>query len=120
VKIPRLIGKKNSMLNLIRDGTGCNLFVGRNGRIWVKGENIARAQEVILKIEKEAHTPGLTERIVNMLKENGKGLVQKSALQEVAEEVTPDAAEKQTAAEVTEQIAEQDEVPEKTEGEING
>jgi len=67
VKVPRVIGKKNSMLDLIREKTGSNVFVGRNGRIWIKGGSIAKAEEAIFRIEREAHTTGLTERITKML-----------------------------------------------------
>lgn len=67
VKIPRVIGKKNSMLQMIRDKTKTDLFVGRNGRIWLKGGDIAKAEKAVQKIEKEAHTHGLTERIKEFL-----------------------------------------------------
>ncbi len=69
VKIPRVIGKKNSMLNLIREKTGSEILVGRNGRVWIKGGDIAKAEEAIFRIEREAHTTGLTERITKMLEE---------------------------------------------------
>lgn len=67
VKIPRVIGKKGSMLAMIKDATKCDVVVGRNGRIWLKGGNLAVAQAAILKIEDEAHTPGLTDRIKGFL-----------------------------------------------------
>lgn len=67
VKIPRVIGKKNSMLNLLKEKTGCEIFIGRNGRIWLRGKNPAKAEEAILRIEKEAHISGLTERITKFL-----------------------------------------------------
>src|SRR3989338_6448890 len=34
VKIPRVIGREGSMLNILKEGTGSNLIVGKNGRIW--------------------------------------------------------------------------------------
>ena len=68
-KIPRVIGKKNSMLDLIRDATKSEIFVGKNGRIWIRGGNSALAARTILKVEKEAHTTGLTERISDFLKQ---------------------------------------------------
>ncbi len=67
VKVPRIIGKNNSMINLIKEKTGSEIIVGRNGRIWIKGGDVAKAEEAILKIEKEAHTLGLTERITKLL-----------------------------------------------------
>jgi len=68
VKVPRVIGKKNSMVNMIIDSTKSEVQVGRNGRIWIKGGNSALAAMAILKIETEAHTSGLTDRINAFLK----------------------------------------------------
>ena len=66
-KIPRIIGKAGSMINLIKTKTKCDIFTGQNGVIWLKGEDKAKAIETILTIEKESHTLGLTERIEKML-----------------------------------------------------
>ncbi len=68
VKVPRVIGKKNSMVMLITEKTKTDIYVGRNGRIWLKGGDIDKAKKAILKIEKEAHTDGLTDRITEFLK----------------------------------------------------
>ena len=68
-KVPRVIGKKNSMLDMIRDATRSEVFVGKNGRVWIKGGNSVLAARTVLKVEKEAHTTGLTERISAFLKE---------------------------------------------------
>ena len=68
VKIPRVIGKKNSMVMLIKEKTNTDIYVGRNGRIWLKGGDMDKARRAILKIEKEAHTDGLTDRITEFLK----------------------------------------------------
>ncbi len=65
-KIPRVIGKRGSMIKLLKDHTKCNIFVTQNGRIWIHGPNEDYEHilvEAILKIEKEAHTSGLTDRI---------------------------------------------------------
>lgn len=62
-RVLRVIGKNNSMLNLLREKTKAFIVVGRNGRIWLKGGDAAKAEQAILKIEKEAHTSGLTERM---------------------------------------------------------
>lgn len=66
-KIPRIIGKGNTMVKQITDGTGTSIIIGLNGLIWLKGGDIDLATAVILKIEEEAHTSGLTERIKSML-----------------------------------------------------
>ena len=37
-KVPRVIGKEGSMINLIKDSTKTEINVGQNGFIWLKGE----------------------------------------------------------------------------------
>ncbi len=66
-KIPRIIGKANTMVKQITDSTGTSFVIGLNGIIWLKGGNIDLATAAIIKIEQEAHTSGLTERIKAML-----------------------------------------------------
>lgn len=66
-KVPRIIGRGNTMIKELSEGTGCSITVGNNGVIWLKGGNIDLATKAILKIEEEAHTAGLTERIKEML-----------------------------------------------------
>jgi len=68
-KIPRIIGKAGSMVTLIKSKTGCDIYTGQNGLVWIRGENKAKAIEAILTIEKESHTIGLTEKIEKMLGE---------------------------------------------------
>lgn len=70
-KVPRLIGKKGSMINMIKDQTRCEVVVGQNGVVWVKGkpEMERVVQKVVKTIEEEAHTSGLTDRIRDMLVE---------------------------------------------------
>jgi exosome complex component RRP4 len=68
-KVPRLIGKKGSMINMIKNETHCDIIVGQNGVVWVKGDPMMErvAEKVINMIEKQAHTSGLTDRVRNML-----------------------------------------------------
>ena len=70
VKVPRLIGKKNSMITMIADATLCQIVVGRNGYIFIshKGDH-ALAVDAIRMIEREAHTTGLTDRVGAYIKE---------------------------------------------------
>jgi exosome complex component RRP4 len=73
MKVPRVIGKKNSMIDTIIEHTKSEIMVGRNGRIWIKGGNSSLAVRAILMIEREAHTTGLTDRVAAFLKaEAGK------------------------------------------------
>ena len=67
-KVPRLIGRGGSMINLIKSKTNCIIYTGQNGVVWLRGENKAKAIEAILTVEKEAHTTGLTKKIEKMLK----------------------------------------------------
>ncbi len=65
-RVPRVIGKRRSMINMLMELTRCNIVVGNNGRILLKCPNPeieAVAILAIKKIEAEAHTSGLTERI---------------------------------------------------------
>lgn len=73
-KVPRIIGKKGSMIELIKKYTRCRIFVGQNGRIWIDGdaEGIEKVSEVINKIEEEALSFGLTNRIEELLKKDAK------------------------------------------------
>ena len=70
-KIPRVIGREGSMIKMLKNLTKSNIFVTQNGRIWLKGENIAYDRlliDAIKKIEREAHTVGLTDRISEYIK----------------------------------------------------
>ncbi len=70
-KIPRLIGKKGSMVNMVKRETGCQITIGQNGLVLVSGKNVeveALAILAIRTIEKNAHTLGLTDKISNLLK----------------------------------------------------
>jgi exosome complex component RRP4 len=64
-KVSRIIGKSGSMIQMIKNMTDCRIFVGQNGRIWVDGdvENATVAADAIKKIEREAQTNNLTERV---------------------------------------------------------
>jgi len=68
-KIPRIIGKEGSMIKLIKSKTGCDIYTGQNGVVWIRGDNKAKAIEAILTIERESHIVGLTEKIEKMLGE---------------------------------------------------
>jgi len=69
-RVPRLIGKGGSMISMLKKEVNCNIFVGQNGRIWINGAagDTDLALKTILLIEREAHTNGLTDRIVEFLK----------------------------------------------------
>jgi exosome complex component RRP4 len=71
-KIPRVIGKKGSMISMIKQETGCNIILGLNGVVLITGKTLEDEQlamRALLKVEQESHTSGLTDRITQMLKE---------------------------------------------------
>jgi len=71
-RVARVIGKKGSMINMLMKETGCDILVGQNGRILVRCPNKDLEEIVILsikKIEAEAHTTGLTERVRALIRE---------------------------------------------------
>ena len=74
-KIPRVIGKKGSMITTIKNETGCQVIIGQNGRIVIAGKTPEDERLAIMAIrivEQEAHTTGLTDRVTEMLrKEKG-------------------------------------------------
>ncbi len=72
VKVPRIIGRNGSMLSMLKAYTKTDLFVGKNGRIYLKNGDVALAALVVLKIAREAHLSGLTDRTKAFLeKESG-------------------------------------------------
>jgi len=71
-KIPRVIGRKGSMISMIKQETNCQIILGLNGVILVTGKNPddeELAMMAIRKIDEESHTTGLTDRVTQLLKE---------------------------------------------------
>ena len=75
-KIPRIIGRKASMINMLKRETKCRITVGQNGIVLISGSSPEHERLAIMAIEKivrEAHTSGLTDRIAEMIrKEKGE------------------------------------------------
>ncbi len=73
-KVPRVIGKEGSMINLIKNSTKTEITVGQNGFIWLKGdaEGESKAEETIKLIVQESTSCGLTEKIEKFLSDGGK------------------------------------------------
>jgi exosome complex component RRP4 len=75
-KVPRVIGRKGSMISVLQKIGECSLKVGQNGRVVVWGRNPERVNavvEALFMIEREAHTSGLTDRVRQFLEEKSKG-----------------------------------------------
>ena len=65
-KVPRVIGKEGSMINLIKNETGCNITVGQNGLIWIKGnktEDELFVKKAIEYVTQRSFAHGLTEEL---------------------------------------------------------
>lgn len=64
-RVPRVIGKKGSMIKLLKSELSVQIVVGKNGLIWLNGDRrkVSIAEEAVYLIEQEAHTEGLTDRI---------------------------------------------------------
>lgn len=73
-KVPRLIGKKGSMIALLKKYSNSRMFIGKNGRIWIDGkeENISKVIQAINIIENESLSFGLTNKIEEFFKKNSK------------------------------------------------
>jgi exosome complex component RRP4 len=70
-KVPRVIGKKGSMISMIKQETGCQIILGLNGVVLVTGKTLEEEQAALMaiqKVEEESHTSGLTDRVTQMLK----------------------------------------------------
>jgi len=85
-KVPRLIGKGGSMINLIKKMTQTRIIVGQNGWVWVSGrkEELERvAIEAILKVDRESHTQGLTDRVKELLLTRLRELKEQGIVEEI-------------------------------------
>jgi len=73
-KVPRVIGKEGSMVKLIRNATGCNLTVGQNGVVWIRGDKLEdelNAKKIVNYVVENATNAGLTETVEKYIKELG-------------------------------------------------
>ncbi len=64
-KVPRLIGRKGYMINMISNQTNCDLKVGQNGLVVLAGppEGVLKAADAIKMIEEEAHMADLAQKV---------------------------------------------------------
>lgn len=72
-KVPRLIGKGGSMVEMIKNATDTKIIIGQNGIVWISGDKMKLAKKAVKMVDKKSHEEGLTEKIEEMLnKEGGK------------------------------------------------
>ena len=72
-KVPRVIGKQGSMVSIIKQETDCNIVVGQNGIIWIRGENAEQeliAKKAIIFITEKSYTEGLNYNVKEFLQKN--------------------------------------------------
>ena len=72
-RVPRVIGREGSMISLIKEKTGCNVTVGQNGWIWIKGPNTdseIKARKAIEFIVDKVHVEGLTDKVEEWFNKN--------------------------------------------------
>lgn len=65
-RIPRVIGREGSMINLIKEKTGCDITAGQNGWVWIRGPNIEaeiKARKAVEFVTEKAYVEGLTEKM---------------------------------------------------------
>jgi exosome complex component RRP4 len=105
-RVPRLIGKRGSMIQTIEQATQTRILIGQNGIVVVMGRNLdgtKLAIRAIRMVEEEAHTANLTQRVkvllnvpdtpqientpVTQTQSSQKGEEIQSAIEEVEEEI---------------------------------
>lgn len=64
-KVPRLIGRRGAMINLISERTGCDIRVGQNGVVVVNGtpDGIVKSVRAIRMVEEDAHAGDLAAKV---------------------------------------------------------
>jgi len=65
-RVPRVIGREGSMITLIKEKTGCNITVGQNGWVWIRGDEIQKellARKAVEFVTEKAYVEGLTDKM---------------------------------------------------------
>src|ERR671939_1630889 len=91
-RVPRLIGKRGSMIQTIEQATQTRVLIGQNGIVVVIGrmpDGIKLAVKAIRMVEEEAHTVNLTQRIKVLLNVPDTSSQQQEGQQQVAEASKP-------------------------------
>jgi len=73
-KVPRLIGKRGSMIQAIEEATDVAVTIGQNGWVVVSGEDpdgLLKAKKAIRMVDKHAHLANLTDKVKEMLASKG-------------------------------------------------
>ncbi len=74
-KVPRLIGKRASMIQAIEEATNVGIIIGQNGWLVLAGDDpngLLKAKNAIRMIDKHAHLANLTDMVREMLESKGE------------------------------------------------
>lgn len=74
-KVPRLIGKKGTMIQMIEMATNAAITIGQNGWIVVScetPEGLLKAKKAIQMVNEMAHVANLTDQVKEMLESKGE------------------------------------------------
>jgi exosome complex component RRP4 len=74
-KVPRLIGKKGSMIQTIEMATNAAITIGQNGWVVVSCESpegLLKAKKAIQMVDEKAHVANLTDQVKEMLESKGE------------------------------------------------
>ena len=74
-KIPRLIGKRGTMIQTIEMATNAAITIGQNGWVVVlcdSAEGLLKAKKAVQMIDEKAHVANLTDQVKEMLESKGE------------------------------------------------
>ena len=74
-KVPRLIGKRGTMIQTIEMATNAAITIGQNGWVVVScesAEGLLKAKKAIQMIDEQAHVANLTDQVKEMLESKGE------------------------------------------------
>ena len=74
-KVPRLIGKRGTMIQTIETATNAVITIGQNGWVVVSCENpegLLKAKKAIQMVNEQAHVANLTDQVKEMLESTGE------------------------------------------------
>ncbi len=74
-KVPRLIGKRGTMIQIIEMATNAAITIGQNGWIVVlceDPEGLLKAKKAIKMVDEQAHVANLTDQVKEMLETKGE------------------------------------------------
>lgn len=74
-KIPRLIGKRGTMIQIIEEATNVGVTIGQNGLVVISSDDpdgLLKAKKAIKMVDEQAHIANLTDKVKEMLESKGE------------------------------------------------